>query len=188
MYDKLKISVPIDENNKWIKEYNGDEKIAKLVEDFKKENDSEIPEHVIMKWKMGNKTLNLNDPIRTLLPHRSPTINLNVNYEQKGLDLNNNIINNSDLIGKPFNNPFEVEVFNKNNGNLKRLNLNPNDVKNTEIENYNAYSAYCNGNNHLYISGGQNEKKVILGQFWDIDLEKETIEKFPQGIEPKKKS
>ena len=27
---------------------------------------------------------------------------------------------------------------------------------------------------------------MILGQFWDIDLEKETIEKFPQGIEPKK--
>ena len=70
---------------------------------------------------------------------------------------------------KTFYNPFEVEVFNKNDGNLKRLNLNPNDVKNTEIENYNAYSVYCNGNNHLYISGGQNEKKAILGQFWDID-------------------
>ena len=32
MYDKLKISVPIDENNKWIKEYNGEEKIEKLID------------------------------------------------------------------------------------------------------------------------------------------------------------
>ena len=75
MYDKIKISVPIDENNKWIKEYNGEEKIEKLVEDFKKENNQEIPEHVIMKWKMGNNTLNLNDPIKTLLPKKYTTIN-----------------------------------------------------------------------------------------------------------------
>ena len=186
MYDKLKISVPIDENNKWIKEYNGDEKIAKLVEDFKKENDSEIPEHVIMKWKMGNKTLNLNDPIRTLLPHRSPTINLNVNYEQKGLDLNNNIINNSDLIGKPFNNPFEVQIYDKNKEKMNILHLNNNDIQNSEIENYSQSSAYCNGNNHLFISGGENEKNVILGHFWDIDLLNQTIKKNPKGIEPKK--
>ena len=186
MYDKIKISVPIDENNKWIKEYNGDEKIAKLVEDFKKENNQEIPEHVIMKWKMGNNTLNLNDPIKTLLPKRSPTINLNVNYEQKGLDLNNNIINNSDLIGKPFNKPFEVQIYDKNKEKMKILNLNNNDIINSEIENYSQSSAYCNGNNHLFISGGENEKNVILGHFWDIDLLNQTIKKIPKGIEPKK--
>ena len=186
MYDKIKISVPIDENNKWIKEYNGEEKIEKLVEDFKKENNQEIPEHVIMKWKMGNNTLNLNDPIKTLLPKKSPTINLNVNYEQKGLDLNNNIINNSDLIGKPFNKPFEVQIYDKNKEKMKILNLNNNDIINSEIENYSQSSAYCNGNNHLFISGGENEKNVILGHFWDIDLLNQTIKKIPKGIEPKK--
>ena len=186
MYDKIKISVPIDENNKWIKEYNGEEKIEKLIEDFKKENNQEIPEHVIMKWKMGNNTLNLNDPIKTLLPKRSPTINLNLNYEQKGLDLNNNIINNSDLIGKPFNKPFEVQIYDKNKEKMKILNLNNNDIINSEIENYSQSSAYCNGNNHLFISGGENEKNVILGHFWDIDLLNQTIKKIPKGIEPKK--
>ena len=30
------------------------------------------------------------------------------------------------------------------------------------------------------------KKKVILGQFWDIDLENEIIEKFPKRIKPKK--
>ena len=183
---KVKIAVPLEGGKQWVGEYDPEEKIEKLVKDFKEQTKAEIPDHVMMIWKKNKETLNLNDPVKTLLPKKSPTITLDYDYEQKGIDLPNVISNSPDLIGKPFYNPFEVEVFNKNNGNLKRLNLNLNDVKNTEIENYNAYSAYCNGNNHLYISGGQNEKKVILGQFWDIDLEKETIEKFPQGIEPKK--
>ena len=155
-----------------------EEKIEKLVKDFKEQKKTEIPDHVMMIWKKNKETLNLNDPVKTLLPKKTPIINLEYDYKEKGIDLPKVISNSPYLIWKTFYNPFEVEVFNKNDCNLKRLNLNPNDVKNTEIENYNPYSAYCNGNNHLYISGGQNEKKVILGQFWDIDL----------GIEPKKKS
>ena len=183
---KVKIAVPLEGGKRWVGEYDPEEKIQKLVEDFKSQTKTEIPEHIMMKWKKGNQILNLNDPVKTLLPKRAPTINLEYDYEQKGIDLPNLISNSPYLIGKPFYNPFEIEVFNKNNGNLQKLNLNPNDVKNTEIENYNPYSAYCNGNNHLYISGGQNEKNVTLGQFWDIDLEKETIEKLPEGINPKK--
>ena len=87
----------------------------------------------MMKWKKNKETLNLNDPVKTLLPKRAPTINLEYDFEQKGIDLPNVISNSPYLIGKPFYNPFEVEVFNKNNGNLKRLNLNPNDVKNTDL-------------------------------------------------------
>ena len=75
------------------------------------------------------KTLNLNDSVKRLLPKKAPTINLEYDYEQKGIDLPKLISNSPYLIGKLFYNPFEVEVFNKNYGNLKRLNLNPNDVK-----------------------------------------------------------
>ena len=86
-------------------------------------------------WKKNKETLNLNDPVKTLLPKNTQIINLEYDYEEKGIDLPKVISNSHYLIWKPFYNPFEVEVFNKNDGNLKRLNLNPNDVKNTEIEN-----------------------------------------------------
>ena len=183
---KVKIAVPLEGGKQWEGYYYPEEKIEKLVKDFQEQTKTEIPDHIMMIWKKNNKTLDLNDPIKILLPKKAPTINLEYDYEQKGIDLPQLISNSPKLIGKPFHNPFEIEVFNKIDGGLKKLNLNPNDVKNTEIENYNPYSAYCNGNNHLYISGGQNEKNVILGQFWDIDLENETIDKLPQGIEPKK--
>ena len=106
-----------------------EEKIEKLVKDFKEQTKAEIPDHVMMIWKKNKETLNLNDPVKTLLRKKSPTITLDYDYEQKGIDLPNVISNSPYLIGKPFYNPFEVEVFNKNYGNLKRLNLNPNDVK-----------------------------------------------------------
>ena len=38
----------------------------------------------------------------------------------------------------------------------------------------------------IYIFRRTKQKKIILGKFWDIHLENETIEKFPQGIKSKK--
>ena len=119
---KVKIAVPLEGGKRWVWEYYPEEKIQKLVEDFKSQTKTEIPEHIMMKWKKGNQILNLNDPVKT--------INLEYDYEQKGIDLPNLISNSPYLIGKPFYNPFEIEVFNKNNKNLQKLNLNPNDVKN----------------------------------------------------------
>ena len=106
--------------------------------------------------------------------------------EQKGIELSNMMLNIPDLIGRPFNNPFEVEVFDKNNNTLNRLDLSLENIKETKIENYSPLSSYCNGNNHLYISGGINKDNAILNDFWDIDLNNKIIEKIPEGISPKK--
>ena len=108
------------------------------------------------------------------------------NGEQKGIELPDIILNIPDLIGRPFNNPFEVEVFDKNNNTLNRLDLSLENIKETKIENYSPLSSYCNGNNHLYISGGINKDNAILNDFWDIDLNNKIIEKIPEGISPKK--
>ena len=42
-------------------------------------------------------------------------------------------------------------------------------------EDYGPYSAYCNGDDKLYISGGEKDKKCIE-KFWKIDLKNEEIE------------
>ena len=106
--------------------------------------------------------------------------------EQKGIELSNMMLNIPDLIGRPFNNPFDVEVFDKNKNTLNLLDLSPENITETTIENYSPLSSYCNGNNHLYISGGINKDNAILNDFWDIDLKNKTIEKIPEGIYPKK--
>ncbi len=108
------------------------------------------------------------------------------NGEQKGIELPDIILNIPDLIGRPFYNPFDVEVFDKNNNSLHRLDLSLENIKETKIENYSSPSSYCNGNNHLYISGGMNKDFAILNDFWDIDLNNKIIEKIPEGISPKK--
>jgi hypothetical protein len=50
-----------------------------------------------------------------------------------------------------------------------------------KINNFNITSAYCNGCNHLYISGGEK----CLKKFWDINLKNNIINE-PIKIPPKK--
>ena len=187
MYNnKIKIAVPYEGGKLWSKEYDADEKIQKLVDDFKKENHSDIPENILLNWRKDNKTLNFNDPIKTLLPKRAPTITLDVDFEEKGIDLTNRKNIQSNLLGKPFNKPFEVQVYNAKEETIKNLKLNQNDILNSEIENFSPNSSYCNGNNHLYISGGENNRKVTLSYVWDVDLINKKINKIQKEIEPKK--
>ena len=110
---KVKIAVPLEGGKQWEGYYYPEEKIEKLVKDFQEQTKTEIPAHIMMIWKKNNKTLDLNDPIKILLPKKAPTINLEYDYEQKGIDLPQLISNSPKLIGKPFHNPFEIEVFNK---------------------------------------------------------------------------
>ena len=53
------------------------------------------------------------------------------------------------------------------------------------LNNYSSSSSYCNGNNHLYISGGETPDNQIIDKFFDIDLNNNNIE-GPYTISPKK--
>lgn len=52
----------------------------------------------MMIWKKNKETLNLNDPVKTLLPKKTPIINLEYDYEEKGIDLPKVISNSPYLI------------------------------------------------------------------------------------------
>ena len=56
---KVKIAVPLEGGKRWVGEYDPEEKIQKLVEDFKSQTKTEITEHIMMKWKKCNQILNL---------------------------------------------------------------------------------------------------------------------------------
>ena len=112
-----------------------------------------------------------------------------------GLDITDNIKNklkNYNLIGSPIeeSDPFEVVIYDKENNNIHSVNykLSP-DKK--ELEFYSNYSAYCNANDKLYISGGEknsmgnslcneenSNKKELLRMFYCLDLKKGIISKL----------
>ena len=93
----------------------------------------------------------------------------------KGLQIPNNIIESyiekNPIIGSPiFDNPdyFGLITFNTKSKELKFFNY---DQKNSEfsiLSKFNSFTAYCNANGYLYISGGENEQSE--------DLEKSVVE------------
>ena len=90
-----------------------------------------------------------------------------------------------DIIGKPFNDPFEVYAFYKKDKILKIQKYEDELIENEELNNYTSSSTYCNGNNYLFISGGETKNYEILKKFWKINLKNQEIQKIDM-LSPKK--
>ena len=182
---KINIIIPLENGEKWEKEYNQNEKVETVIEDFKKENNSIIPPKYNIDWKCNNNDLKFNDKIKDILPKNIPSIILDYTLETKGLNLSYKN-NYPEIIAKPLCEPFEICCFEKKNKIIKIINFDPNEIAKNEIDSFSHSSAFCNGNEHLFISGGENNRKVILGYIWDVDLKNKKINKFQKEIEPKK--
>ena len=111
-------------------------------------------------------------------------INKEVNLEliYKGLKIPENVIesyiNKNPIIGSPvFDNPdfFAIITFNTKNKELEFYNYEHTDF--SLLNKFNSFTAYCNANGLLYISGGENEQSedfeksvVEYNDFFYIDL------------------
>lgn len=105
-------------------------------------------------------------------------------YEEKNIALNQNKDEYvPDIIGKPFSNPFSIFTYIKKEKTLKFLKFGRN-INLDELNNYGPSSAYCNGNNILFISGGENNDGEYVDKFWIIDLITAEIESL--NMVPKK--
>ena len=174
--EKVIIKIPLKNGKFWEKEYNQNDTIEKVINDFKEENNEEIPEEYIEDWKYKNKSLNMDDEIKTLLVKEVQTIFIEHNIKKIPLVIGKEII--PDMIGKPFNDPFEVFVFYKNDKILKIQKYENDIIEKYELDNYNSSSAYCNGDNNLFISGGENRDLEIVQSFWTINLYTQEIDKI----------
>ena len=184
MSDKINITIPLEGDSKWEKEYSKSDTIQKIVDDFQKETQKEISKDYFSNWTYKDKLVNLNDPINIFLPDNNTT-NLNLDFGfGNDLDIKNTYLNDCELIGKPLSKPFQVQIYDKKKKELKFLNINQNEIDKNEMEKYGNESAYCNGNNHLYILGGEYNNND-LNDFWDIDLKNIKIEKIPNVIKKK---
>ena len=174
--DRVLIKISRKEGVFWEKEYNKTDIIQNVINDYKEMYNEEIPEEYMIDWKHKNQSLKMTDQIKTLLANEIPTILIEHKDKIKPLKLGDEII--PEIVGKPFNNPFEVFVFNKKDKILKIQKYGYELIKNEGLDNYGPSSAYCNGNNYLFISGGETKNSEIIKKFWKIKLDTQEIETF----------
>jgi len=122
----------------------------------------------------------MSDSLKKVLLPEAKNILIEVNF--RGLTDMPRVLNSpyTEFIAKPYDSPFELAIYNKNTKKLS-IDFLSNDQEKLEIETFSSHSAYCNGNNHLYISGGSNLSKD-LGHFWDIDIPSRKCEKSTTGL------
>ena len=183
--EKVFIKIPLESGGFWEKEYLQNDLIGTVINDFKEENHVDIPKDYFMDWNCKNKSLKMTDKIKTLIVPQIPTIQFNSEMKKKPLEIEEEDII-SDVVGKPFNNPFEVFLFRKSDKMLKIQTYDENIADNLGLNLYNSSSAYCNGKNKLFISGGETKNNEIIDKLWEIDLENNNLIDEPINIPPKK--
>ena len=179
IYNKKSTNVTITiEPNKTIKEL-----YTKLNININSEYDIKFKENqIITNININKKIIDILYPYTQDINNFQKSIYLSLIY--KGLQIPNNIIESyiekNPIIGSPiFDNPdyFAIITFNTKSKELKFFNY---DQKNSDfplLSKFNSFTAYCNANGYLYISGGENEQSedfeksvVEYNDFFCIDL------------------
>ena len=184
--NRVLIKIPIDTGDFWQKEYNQNDLIGQIARDFKSDNHIDTPDDYFIDFYFQNKELKLNDPIKSLMNYEIPTLYINQIIKKKPLKLNlGQEYIYPDLVGRPYFQPFEVFLFSREDKSLKIQLYDEDIINNLFLNEFCSSSAYCNGNNHLFISGGERDNGELIDNFWEIDL-KEQIIAEPVKIIPKK--
>ena len=166
--DKVIVKIPTSNNIIWQKEYFNNDLIGTVINDYIIENNIQNSVEFLNNLAFEGRELNLQDNIDSLLN----THNKSLNDSEKDKYI--------ELIAKPFSDPFEIYCFSKNNKKFKIIRYTNELKENKKIKNFSSSSAYCNGFDHLYISGGENSRNF----FWEINLQTNIIND-PIQIPPK---
>ncbi len=179
---KVKCSINNSENNEDLLNSSFDENI--LLKDiisqinYDKNKDYDI---------LNNNNEKLNDKLDMKIKDIFPNSNIELNLKYSGLEISEDIktaySQNNKLIGSLIlDNPDYVGIFILNTSteqtsNYIYLNDNP-------LRKFNSFTAFCNGRNNIFLSGGENQNKGInnnelFNDFYMIDLENVTQNNIP---------
>ena len=186
------IKIPIN-SSYWEKVYNIEETLGKVAADFRKDNDiNVIQENYYIDWKYKGNSIKMDSSkkLKVFLTedneNDSPIIEITQHIKLKPGKEDEITLEINELVGKPFFNPFEISIFQIKKQAIKFKSYNKKIIAQTQLDKFSIESAYCNGNNHLYISGGMNPAtKDAIDLFWDIDLKDDNLNN-PIQIIPKK--
>ena len=166
--DFIIVQITSDDNALWKKEYSRETKIQKLYEDYEQETNMDFPNEI--------KNILKSQRDRNVTIEEETLMNYVNNYEEDNESFNKTYnIEIPEIIGKPFSNPFALFTYIKKEKAIKLLKFGNNNILN-ELNDFSSSSAYCNGNNKLFISGGENSQGEYVKKFWIIDLKTSEIE------------
>ena len=188
IYQKIMVKIRI-EGGFWEKKFNKDTSLNTIASEFKEANNLEkIKKNHYIDFIYNNSSLQMD----------SRTLNSIIKEGQKELIIEQEIkklpgiekkeiIEPVDFIGKPMYNPFEIYILEIKRKIISKIKYTRKKEEKYELNKYGKNSSYCNGMNHLFISGGTDPfSNNILNMFWDIDLEnKEFKQRINMSI-PKK--
>ena len=184
---KIKVEIPLI-NGSWEKIYNIETPLNKVSSDFILENNmnSKHDNHYIV-FYYNNETIEMNSsPLKSLII--SDISIIHITYQIKDIDDTESSEENEfiSIVGKPFSDPFQIITFSIKSKKFKTLFLDRRKFKQNGFDKFGIDSAYCNGNNYLYISGGTNPTtNKTMGLFYAINLKKVIINE-PINMIPKK--
>ena len=162
-----KVLVRIIHNfEEWEHEYTQENTFNDLINDYTNGTTNEFPNEII-DYLSNRKSQEFSNE-RLIKDYTT-------NYEEENVVLSHSDLTIPEIIGKPFSDPFCIFTFIKKEKILKMLKFNDRELYG--LNDYGPYTAYCNGDNKLYISGGEKGKKYIE-KFWKIDLKTLEIECF----------
>ena len=183
------IKVPIN-GSLWEKQYNIEATLEQVANDFKSANGMDIiQKNHFIEWRYKDQIIKMdNRRIKSFLPDENmlniPPIVLE--QEIKLIEGEEVKLEICRIVGKPFYNPFEIYTFEPSSNLIKIKTYNHNLIVEKELDKFSIESAYCNGNNHLFLSGGVNSNtQGGLDLFWDIDLGTDDLSS-PINMSPKK--
>ena len=183
------IKVPIN-GSLWEKQYNIEATLEQVANDFKSANGMDIiQKNHFIEWRYKDQIIKMdNRRIKSFLPDENmlniPTIVLE--QEIKLIEGEETKLEICRIVGKPCYNPFEIYTFEPSSNLIKIKTYNHNLIVEKKLDKFSIESAYCNGNNHLFLSGGVNSNtQGGLDLFWDIDLGTDDLSS-PINMVPKK--
>ena len=191
----VQITIVLKSGKVWDKTYNIEETLSKIENDFKIENDmATINKNYYIEMTYNNSIIEMNSTtLKKFMKENnidnSSSITINQEIKPKKADKLLDSLEICDIFGKPLFNPFKILIIERK----QKLSLNTktyqeNLISEVKLNKFSIESAYCNGNNHLYISGGLDPSlspNETLDLFWDIDLQSDNLD-LPIKIQPKK--
>ena len=183
----IKVNIPLTFGT-WEKSYNINTTLNQIASDFKEENNmNNIQKNFYIEFSFQNEPIDMDTTKLESLINEETTI-IHIAQEIKPIPGTNILDKNeiSNIVGKPFFDPFHIITFEAKEKIIKTIIFNKEKIKEQQLDKYGVDSAYCNGNNYLYISGGLDQAtNEIIGLFWAIDLDKKLFNS-PIEILPKK--
>ena len=172
----------------WENSYDVDTPLNKIESDFKTVNTIITKKNQVIEFSYQNNPLVMDStPIKSLLNEDTTTVH--IAYEIKGIP-GKKILEDYEvvkIVGKPISDPFQIFIFEIELQIIKIFkSSNMIQIQQLGLDQFGPDSAYCNGNNCLYISGGvDQETNKTIGKFWIFNLKEKTFDNT-KDMPPKK--